>query len=245
MDNTINVGLSYQMALRRDLDIVANNIANMNTTAFKTQTPLFRQFSQGTAGAGRGQVGLTMVQDFGVARDLSEGELAVTGNPLDIGIHGPGFFTVEGPGGTPRYTRNGHFQLNDQGLLVTGTGYPVLGPSGRPIRIDAGAQEITFATDGTISTSTGIVGHLGVVTFDNEQDMQELGNGLLATQQAPVVTTEAEIHQGMLERSNVKAIIEMTKMIDVLRSYQSTARLMQSYQDLQRRAVQRLGRFTP
>ncbi len=243
MDNTIYVGLSYQMALRRNLDIVANNVANLNTTAFKAESALFRQFPQNTPGAGPGQPGLSLVQDFGVARDLSEGELTVTGNPLDVGIRGPGFFTVEGPGGVPRYTRNGHFQLDDQGQLVTGSGYPILDPSGRPIRVGTGEQEITFATDGTISTANGVVGRLALVTFDDEQAMQRLGDGLLATDQAPVPATEAEVHQGMLERSNVKAIVEMTKMIDILRSYQSTNRLMQDYQDLQRRAVQRLGQF--
>src|SRR5215218_3542199 len=117
MENTLLVGLSRQVALGRQLDVVANNVANINTNGFKSDGSLFEEYigkarENGFRGADRN---VRFVQDRGIWHDMSQGSMQQTGNPLDVAIDGDGFFVVQGPNGAERYTRNGAFQVNAQG----------------------------------------------------------------------------------------------------------------------------------
>ncbi|MFQ5533263.1 MAG: flagellar basal-body rod protein FlgF [Sphingomonadales bacterium] len=244
MDNTIYVGLSHQMALRRRLDVIANNIANMNTTAFKNEDVMFQQYlAEATETSGATGEPVSMVYDVGTSRDMAEGEIAPTGNPLDVAIQGDGYFTVLGADGVERYTRNGHFQLNADGVLVTSSGESVLGVTGNEIELDPADTSLSIASDGTITTSTGIAGQLNVVQFDENQRPLKVGNSLYESDFVPTPAENIRVEQGMLESSNVVPVMQITKMIELLRSYQSTGRLLSDYQDLQRRAVRTLGQF--
>lgn len=244
MENMVLVSLSQQMALRSQLDVVANNIANMNTTAYKSESVRFEKYltkapSQSPA------IGNTMamVHQAGVIRNFDEGEFNSTGNPFDVAIRGDGFLTVQNERGDILYTRNGHLSVNENGDLVTSAGMPVLDDSGGPITLDATQGNIMIARDGSLKNKIGTFARLGIVSFDDNSKLRRAGNGTYKTKQAPIEAENFEVFQGVLESSNVKGIVEMTNMINIMRSYQSAGKLMDDNQNLEQRAIQRLGRF--
>lgn len=238
MENTTYIALSRQTALRRQLDVVANNVANMNTTGFKQQRVLFTEFLERPGMHEQ----VSFVQDRAVVRDLTAGGLTQTGNALDMALTGPGYFTVDTASG-PRYSRNGAFRMNEQRQVVDGGGLPVLADNGQPIVIPEGTNSIKVAGDGTIGTELGPVGKLNIVTFRNEQLMTEVGNGLYVTDEEPQpASEETKVAQGLLENSNVKPVLEMTQMIEINRQYQQVQRVVESEHERVRTVIQRLGR---
>ena len=239
MENATYVGLSHQMALLRHMDIIANNIANMNTTAFRAEQPIFEEFPMPSAD----RVKVSFVLDRGLLRNLDAGEITRTDNPLDVAINGPGYFVVETEVG-PRYTRDGHFRVDDEGRLISNSGWPVLDDGGQVIVFDVGAKAPTINRDGTIATELGVIGRIGVVRFANEQRLLKQGGGLYSSAQEPEPVEKPSIVQGMIEKSNVEPIIEITRMIEVMRAYQSTQKLMDTGHDLQRRAIDKPGRVS-
>lgn len=238
MENPIYVALSRQNALRRQMEVVANNVANMNTTGFKQQRMLFTEFLERPGMHEQ----VSFVQDRAVVRDLSAGGLMETGNPLDFALNGPGYFTVDTASGQ-RYTRAGSFRLNDQRQIVDLGGLPLLSDNGQPMVVPEGATDIRLSSDGTVSTELGEIGRLNIVTFQREQMMIEVGSGLYVTDEEPqAAPAETKVAQGVLEQSNVKPVLEMTQMIDVMRQYQQNQRLIDSENERMRTAIQRLGR---
>jgi flagellar basal-body rod protein FlgF len=239
MENSIYIGLARQMAMQRQMDVIANNLANMNTTAYQGERVMFEEYLMR---AGRREQ-LSSVQDYGLARDLRAGEFQATGNSFDVAISGRGFFVVDTPQG-PRYTRNGHFSVDAQGRLVTAAGHPVLGQGGRPIQLgDERGAPPTIASDGTVSTSGGAtVGRIDLVAFDNEQALRKTGNGQFVAKDAPKPAADARLRQGMLESANVQPIVEMSAMIELSRAYQTNQRLIEQEHDRQRKAIERLAR---
>ena len=243
MENTSYIALSREAALWRQMAVVANNMANANTPGFKAEQMMFTSYlaktKSDTSPFGRQ---LSFVQDFGVLHDTREGPLTQTGDPLDIAIHGPGYFVVDTPGG-PRYSRAGHFQLDSTGMMVTTSGYPVLQQNGNPIVFAPGETAITIAGDGTISTENGVIGKLQVVNFDNEQQLTAMGDGTYAATASQTATplAHANVVQGMLEESNVQPVVEMTNMLNVLRNYEGVMNMIQSEHDRQMKAVDTLS----
>ena len=237
MENTGYIALSRQMTLRREMDVIANNMANLNTPAYKGQSMLFVEYLD-TSDSGEK---MSFVQDVALVRNLTEGQLTSTGNPLDMAIAGDAYFEVETPLG-PRYTRNGVFQLNAEGQIVTSTGEIVLGDGGNAIILPPSSSDITITRDGTVSTDQGPAGRLRLVRFEDEQTLVKQANGLYdAGGQAPLPAEDAEVLQGMVEGSNVQGIIELTKMIETVRHYASTGRMVNDEHERQRRAIQALG----
>lgn len=239
MDNALLIGLSRQSAMAREMSTIANNLANMNTTAFKSQSMLFDEYLMPVASENSPDKTLSFVQDYGQVRNLSDGELKTTGNPFDVAISGEGMFQIQTPQGT-QYTRDGHFQLDDQGQLVTAQGKPVLTDAGAALRFAADEGQISIASDGTVSTDRGQRGKLALVTFANPQDIKANGDGLFSTTQAEVPVTNPRFVQGSIEGSNVNSIAEMTNMIDVQRSYISAAKLVQAADDMRRQAISQI-----
>lgn len=222
MENTLPVTLSRQSVLQRQMDAVATNLANVNTAGYKAEHMIFSEFLEPTD---RQRGPLSMVHDVTYLRDVAEGPLTRTNNPLDLAVHGDGFFAVETPEG-PRYTRHGTFQLDEQGRIATLQGQPVLGTGDAPIVVPADTETIDIAPDGTVSADTVEIGQLSIVTFDDARALAKEGDSLLnAEDQLARPAVNAEVRQGMIEGSNVKAVLEMTRMIDVVRSYQSATRL--------------------
>lgn len=245
METTLYVGLSDQMALRRRMDIIANNLANMNTTAFKRETVMFQTYVKEMSGTeAPATSAVSYVQDYGIVRDTSAGHFEATGNTFDLALNGEGYFTVRTPQGETRYTRNGHFQLSQNSELVTSTGMPVVDASGSPITFLPTETGITIAEDGSISTrERGLIGKIQIVTFANGQDMESVGNSMYKTTQTPTPDQDSKINQGMLEASNVKPIEEMTNMIEVSRQYQTIANLLDRQDQLERQAITSLSQL--
>lgn len=239
METTAYVALSRQMVLQRNMDIVANNIANMTSTGFKAEAMLLEPV---IADAGDRQR-LAFVQDVAVVRDLAPGSMTATDNPFDLAIEGPGYFTIETADGV-RYGRGGQFRLNELGELATVAGDPVLDDGGGALLIPPEAGAPAISADGTISTADGVIGRIDVVTFADEQALRKVGEGLYRTDQAPQPATEARIVQGMLESSNVRPIVEMTEMMSIVRAYQGTQRLLEMHHELQRQSIERMLEVT-
>ncbi len=222
MENSLTIALARQSVLARQMDVIATNLANLETAGFKSEHMIFAELIEQTS---EGEF-LSIVHDVSFVRDLSEGPLTGTQSPLDLAIHGDGYFVVDTPDGE-RYTRHGVFQLDDTGNIVTTDGHPVLSSGGAPIAIPLDATNITITRDGTISADTNEIGRIKLVQFDDPQALSKVGSGLYdAKDQTPQPSTDSEVLQGMVEKSNVKGVVQMTRMIDTVRSYQAAAKLV-------------------
>jgi flagellar basal-body rod protein FlgF len=251
MENASLVGLSRQMSLQREMEVVANNIANIDTNGFKADFSLFEEYLMTGARDGNFRVAdspVSFVRDRGTLIDLNQGPLQRTGNPLDVAINGDGFLVIQTPQGE-RYTRNGALEINAQGELVTSEGYQVLGDGG-PIAFQNQDTGITINPEGTVSvkdpsnsTVAIIRGRLRVVSFAQPQRLQKEGGSTFSTPADMPATpsTKSNVVQGALEKSNVRPIIEMSHMIEVSRSYAMIANLLQAEGDLHKSALQQLS----
>jgi flagellar basal-body rod protein FlgF len=201
MENAGYIALSRQMVLRREMDVIANNMANLNTPAYKGQSMLFVEYLETTDSGEK----MSFVQDLALVRNLTEGQMTSTGNNLDLAIAGDAYFEVETPVG-PRYTRNGVFQLNADGELVTSSGQRVLGEGGTPIALPPNSADVTVTRDGTVSTDQGPAGRLRLVRFEDQQAMVKLADGLYdADGQDPLPPEGAEVDEGSNASSNCPA----------------------------------------
>jgi flagellar basal-body rod protein FlgF len=238
MENALLVGLTAQIALRRNMEIIANNLANVSTAGFKRETPMFEELLAQIEADNGALSEIAFVRDWGVMRDMTAGSLLQTGSQLDVAVEGTGMLVVRTAQGD-RYTRDGHLKLDATGQIVTADGDPVVGDGG-PITVPPGETEIKIANDGTVSTRSGIVGRFQVVAFPPGALKKEGGN-LYGADAAPEPAQNTRVLQGMIERSNVEPVQEMTKMIEVLRAYQHSTETLNATDDLIRRALQRLG----
>lgn len=237
MENSIYIGLSKLMVLEENMNIVANNVANMNTAGYRGQNMLFNEYVTKPSGL---DTPISMVLDYGQYQVTDPGPIRQTGNPLDVSIVGPGWFGVQTPGGT-QYTRGGNFTLTPDGTLTTALGQPVAGDGGGPISIPKDAKTIIVSEDGSISTDKGQVGKLMLVEFPSEQKLDPVGNGLYKSDQAGTPSEKSTVKQGSLEGSNVLAVVEMNRMVKVLREYQSMQRLLQTEHERMRGAIRQLA----
>ncbi|MEO8756476.1 MAG: flagellar basal-body rod protein FlgF [Devosia sp.] len=241
MENAQLISLSRQIALQRQMDVVANNMANINTTGFKAESMLFEDYVMPKAsdndfsGLDRD---LHYTEDWSTIHDMSTGSIEQTGNPLDVALSGQGFLTVQTPAGQ-RYTRNGSLQIDASGTLVDLNGNQVLGESG-PIKFDSSDTDIAISSNGTINTASGSKGKLAVVEFADPQGLAREGDNYYSGP-AGNAATSTTVVQGAIERSNVSGMATMADMIRVERAYQTLANMMQRQDDLRNTAVQRLG----
>ena len=251
MQNALLVGLSRQVALGRELDVVANNIANINTTGFKSDGSVFEEFIGRTARSDDVAMRdrrVSFVRDRATWVDLSQGSMERTGNPLDVAIDGKGMLAVQTPAGE-RYTRNGAMQINAAGQLVTGEGYQVLGDAG-PIVLQPTDHDISISADGTLSVREGantstesLRGKLRMVGFDKPNLLQKVGANTFSKPNNVNVQadTASRFQQGSIEKSNVHSVLEMTRMIEVTRSYTQVATMLSQQADLHRSAIEKLA----
>ncbi len=236
---------SYQNSLTRALDVVANNVANANTSGFKRNDVKFETLiSRPTASEQ-----ILFGADRGTLRDTSQGPLLMTGNALDVAIQGPGYFQIQTENGT-RYTRSGAFVLNSDGEIVTPAGDKLLGDGDQVITLPNDATDIVIGADGVVSVKSGAgqtatqVGKLRVVLFTNEQALQNVGNNLYSTMETPETDENSSLVQGMVEQSNVQSVNEITNMIMILRTYQQVARMLEQEHQRMSGAINRLAKTT-
>ena len=223
------------------MDVIANNLANISTTGFKRSRAMFEdllyqtlrqpggQSSQQTQIPTGLQIG-TGVRPIAAERIQTQGNLQQTGNNLDVAINGAGFFQIQMPDGTTAYTRDGSFQMNNQGTLVTASGYPMQ-PA---ITVPANALGVTIANDGTVSivqsgSPTPVqIGSIQLATFINPAGLQSQGENLYiesGSSGAPTVSTPGTngtglMNQGYVETSNVNVVEELVNMIQTQRAYE-------------------------
>jgi flagellar basal-body rod protein FlgF/flagellar basal-body rod protein FlgG len=251
MENTLLIGLSRQMMLERQMDVVANNVANVNTNGYKADRSLFEEYLMPVAHEDNfvgGDRRLSFVQDRATFHDFAGGPTEQTKNPLDVAIDGKAFLVVQTPAGE-RYTRDGGLQINAQGQLVTASGSPVLGTNG-PITFQQTDHDIAISDDGTVTVIEGtnnaadsIRGKLRLVSFAQAQKLLKEGSNLYAAGEGNIARpdTTARVRQGFIERSNVSAVSEMSRMVEVSRAYTQRATLLQQQSDLQRSAIEKLA----
>jgi flagellar basal-body rod protein FlgF len=237
MDNPSNVAMSGQMARERQMDVLANNIANLSTTAFKGQEMVFAELLANTADGSK----VSYVQDAGTVRDWSQGALTQTGNSLDVALQGSGFFEVQTAAGV-RYTRDGRLKLDNQGDLVTLDGDAVLSDGQQPIVLPPGSTGITIGENGTVTTRQGNVGKLAVVSFDQMQNLAAEQGGLYATDEDPTPATDTLVKQGMIEASNVSPILEMTRLMSAARAVGAAKTFTDGEADRHKNAIDRLAK---
>lgn len=240
MDSTI-IAYAAQKNLFDRLEVVSNNVANVNTTGFKSDLAVYMK----PAGNINGEP--NPIPKLQTQASLEQGGMRMTGRQLDVAVSGNGFFQVETALGT-RYTRSGSFFVNADGSLVTKEGYSVSGDGG-PISLTPEDFEIKIGEDGTISATTPegtqeVRGKLGVFKFDDPSALKKVGNSLFISEAGGVTAeprTDYVVSQGMVEESNVNQVAEMTNLIDVSRSVQNLARIIQDESQRVRSAVQRIA----
>jgi flagellar basal-body rod protein FlgF/flagellar basal-body rod protein FlgG len=225
MDSGLYAAYSGLLARTQALDTAANNLANAGTSGFRAQRDYFRGVLAGSienSGSAGSQVGQA-VNSFGIlggnGLDLRQGQLATTGNPLDLAVEGEGFFAVQTSHGT-RYTRDGGFTRSATGVLQTQQGEAVLDAQNNPITLPTGA--VSVSADGSVAVSTAegstIVGQVGVFTFANPSALSAEGTNrfVAADGQTPIAAT-GTIHEGALEGANEDAVHGTMNMILVQR----------------------------
>ncbi len=247
MDNAGYVALSRQITLQRELDISANNLANMNTTGYKFEELLINAQPGAPAFDDPIRTPANFAYDNGVGRNFKQGTLEQTGGAFDLAIDGEAaFFVVQTAKGTA-YTRDGAFTLGPDGSLQTQNGEQVQGDGG-PIVLDPKNGAPTISADGIVSQSVQgqsvRVGKIQLMRIDNLSSLQKDGdsNYTLKAGGTAVPATDAKIHQGMIESSNVNPMVEVTRLVQINREYAQVANLIDQNNQLTRTAVERLGR---
>jgi flagellar basal-body rod protein FlgG len=267
----VYTALSGAIAQSQRLDTIANNIANVNTPAFKRDQQVFREYL--TANEKPPSViqvpripasvesfydmqggDKSFVDSNGTYTDYSQGGMKNTGNPLDVGIDGRGFFEVASPNGV-RMTRHGSFKIDGNGQLVTKDGYPVLkqgeagsDPASRVIKVQ-GTLPIAISDAGDIYEGENLLGRLSLVDVKGKDQLQKVGGSLYEFKSN--VKPEAEnvasrsLKQGFLEQSNVNIIQEMTDMIATTRTFESTQKAISAYDSMTDKLVNTVGKTTP
>jgi len=241
MDNTMLIGLQTQRLLQRRMDITANNLANVDTTGFKADALVFKEAANTDAFAEDEPETIRFARDPTLMRDMGQGAIALTSNPLDVAIEGAGFIHVQGPNGIA-YTRDGAFSMSGSGQLVTRDGRPVLNQGGQPIVFDAQGQTPVIGRNGAISVNGIEVGRIGASSFADPEQLTKIGDNLWSADDLNAQAFTGVLVQGSLEGSNVRPVVELTRLIEISRAYQSAARIVSNSDDLRQRAIERLGR---
>jgi flagellar basal-body rod protein FlgG len=242
MNSGIYGAISGSQAMMNQLDVLANNLANVNTPGFKKDTISFEAVMAASVLQGSdGSADTPALATGSYAIDFSAGSVKVTDNTFDIALDGDGFFAINTPQGKA-YTRQGNFKMDANSKLVTADGYEVLG-GGAPIIINGGS--VSFDAKGKIFVEGQEAGSIDVLDFPKPYDLRKIGSALFMPNDpdaTPQATKDTVVRQGHLEGSNVNALEEMVRMIETTRSSETCQRMIQSYDQLTGKAVNDLGK---
>jgi flagellar basal-body rod protein FlgF len=242
MDNTLLITLSAQNALRRQMDVAANNMANVSTAGFKSEAVLFEPVIRRPASIQERPKTVEFVRDYTIARDFRPGALQRTDNPLDFALTGDGYFTIQTTQGNA-YTRDGKFQMDASGRLITHDARFVLDDAGQIITLDLTQGEPLMGRDGTIMQGSNQIAKLGLASFQRPGALDKIGDNLWKpTNEQGTPATDTQVIQGMIEGSNVVAVTELTRIMEISRAFESATRLQKQAEDLRSRAIERLAR---
>ncbi len=257
---SLDIGATGMLAQQINVDVISNNIANMNTTGYKRQRASFADLmyqniqrpgstssDAGTTVPSGLQIGLG-VRSGAIYRSFAQGTLQVTENPLDLAINGTGFFQIELPDGQTAYSRDGTFQVNENGQLVTSNGYPVepgITIPSNAIGIEINASgEVLVSIDGQPALSN--VGQIQLASFINPAGLEAIGDNLfLETQASGTATTGnpaedqfGNIRQGILEQANVNVVEEITRLISAQRAYEMNSNVISTSDEMMQTVTQ-------
>lgn len=223
MDNSFYATLTRQSGLLREMQTVANNIANLSTTGFRAEGVVFAEHVRSL---GPGQESLSMAHAVGRHIHNAQGALSQTGSPYDLAIEGDGYFLIETPEGE-RLSRAGHFVTDGNGEMVTPDGYRLLDAGGAPVFIPPDAVSIAIANDGTVSADGQPQTVIGLWEPIEQDDLLHRSGVLFEAPGGVQPMIEYSVFQGFLEDSNVNPVAQIARMIEVQRAYE----LGQSFMD--------------
>lgn len=235
MDNAGYVSLTRQSGLLKELQTVANNIANISTTGYKREGVVFSEFVKANS-----TESISFADAHGRLTDTSQGMLAQTGGTLDFAIDGKGYFLLATPDGE-RLTRAGAFTSDSQGDLVSTDGYQVLDIGGAPVFIPPGAKNIALAPDGTLSADGLPLTQIGIFEPLDASSMIRESGVLFRADGGYLPVEQGILMQGFVEQSNVNPVAEMTRMIEVQRGYELSQKFLEREDDRIRSVVRILG----
>lgn len=240
MDSTTHVAVSLATAMRRSLDVAANNIANAGTTGFRAERVALERYSGESGGS-------DYVFDAGSYVDIGQGAMTTTGNPLDIALTGPGWLAFETSDGRVGYGRDGNLALDADGNLVNASGERMLDADGVPIALPPDSGAIEIATDGTITSGEGgQLAKVGVFDLEAPDALERIAGGLLSAPAGGVDGARpaegTTILQGAVEGSNVEPVLEMVGLMEIQRAYERATQVIRTHDELARDAIRRAGR---
>jgi flagellar basal-body rod protein FlgF len=238
MDNAIYAALTRQSGLMREMRVVANNIANANTTGYRSEGVIFSEY---ISDLGSDAPSLSMAAARVRETMQAQGGLAATGGPFDLAIQGAGFFMVQTPAGQ-RLTRAGAFTPNENGDLVTMEGYPVLDAGGAPVFVPQGAGPIAIAADGTMSADGTPIGQIGIVMPVDMAGLIREDGVRFRADAGTEPALDGKMMQGFLEGSNVDPILQVSRMIEVQRAYELGQSFIDKEDERIRGVIKTLGR---
>jgi flagellar basal-body rod protein FlgG len=228
-------------------ELISENLASSAVPGFKKQELSFASVHGGlmpAEAAGANVPAPYALTAPSAVTNFQQGELKLTGTRTDVGIEGPGFFEVQLPGGESAYTRDGEFQLNAQGQLVTKAGYLVLGDSG-PIQFDLNnPAPISISPTGDVSQGADLKGKIKLVAFNDPRRLRPVGRGMFLAQDPNLQTTNADgttLRQGYVEAANTSPVVEMAHLITAMRSFEANQRVIQAQDDRMERAINALA----
>lgn len=260
MQNAMYSALFGALSNEHRMNSIANNLANVNTTGYKRDMLAFKdtmdlyahdhimepvasirdkKFFPDPQHISRTRIATSLT-------DFQQGGMKVTSAPLDMAINGEGFFKIDSPDGE-FYTRNGHFTMNQEGIIVNERGWPVMSEGG-PVTIPAGTKDIVVAEDGRVFANGDEVGQIQVVTVDNLAMLEKQGSNLFRVrpgaeaEEMPVDPARTWVAQGFLESANVDAVYEMVNMIETQRQFEAYQKVMQTADAIDREANTKVGR---
>jgi len=260
MINSLWISKTGMEAQQTQLDVISHNLANVSTTGYKRAQAVFedlmyqnlRQVGSNTSDQSQLPTGLHLglgVRTVATSRSFAQGTIQQTSNNLDVAIQGNGFFQVTMPDGSTSYTRNGSFQVDNQGRMVTASGFPVA----NGVTVPANAKNIAIATDGTVTasipgtTAPQQIGNIILASFINSAGLEPLGQNLFSESPAsgqpntgtPGTNGIGTVTQGFLETSNVNVVQELITMIQTQRAYEMNSKAIQTSDQM----LQKLGQL--
>jgi|HubBroStandDraft_6_1064221.scaffolds.fasta_scaffold223422_2 flagellar basal-body rod protein FlgF len=242
MNTTTVTAASGLRARMQELDMLANNLANSGTSGFKLDREFYSLFSAADNGVDGEASNTTLPVIRKQWTDFSQGTLQPTGNPLDMALSGPGFFTVNGPSG-PLYTRNGSFKVSSTGALTTLDGNAVTGSDGKPIQIPPGGP-VVVGSDGSLTQDGESIGQLKIVDFKDPNALGKIGNSYFSgsPDNPPLPATGVSVDQGRIEGSNVAPAESAVRLVGVMRQFEMLQKAISLTTDMDKKSLDDVAR---